>query len=64
MLGEQSPGSFVWLVGIVAAPDPDTGLPYAVARPAFLFGRGDVLINNVAWLLRRRHHRKIHAATL
>jgi NADH dehydrogenase len=31
----------------------ETGLPYAIVRPAFLFGRGGVLINNVAWLLRR-----------
>jgi NADH dehydrogenase len=30
-----------------------SGVPsYAVARPAILFGRGDVLLNNIAWLLR------------
>jgi nucleoside-diphosphate-sugar epimerase len=30
------------------------GLPsYAIARPAILFGRGGVLLNNIAWLLRR-----------
>ncbi|MDQ1482417.1 MAG: hypothetical protein QOF35_493 [Actinomycetota bacterium] len=29
-----------------------TGLPYAVVRPAFLFGGDGVLINNVAWMLR------------
>lgn len=28
------------------------GVPYAVARPAILFGGDGVLINNVAWLLR------------
>jgi NADH dehydrogenase len=26
---------------------------YAIARPAILFGRGGVLLNNIAWLLRR-----------
>lgn len=27
-------------------------MPHAIARPAFLFGNGGVLINNVAWMLR------------
>jgi NADH dehydrogenase len=30
-----------------------SGLSYAIARPAILFGGDGVLINNVAWLLRR-----------
>jgi NADH dehydrogenase len=29
-----------------------TGIPYAIVRPAILFGGNDVLLNNVAWLLR------------
>lgn len=29
-----------------------TGISHAIARPAFLFGRHGVLINNVAWMLR------------
>jgi NADH dehydrogenase len=29
-----------------------SGLSYAIVRPALLFGEGDVLINNIAWLLR------------
>ncbi len=29
-----------------------SGLSYAIVRPTLLFGEGDVLINNVAWLLR------------
>jgi uncharacterized protein YbjT (DUF2867 family) len=29
------------------------GVPYAVARPAVLFGGDGVLVNNMAWLLRR-----------
>jgi NADH dehydrogenase len=28
------------------------GVPYAIARPAFLFGNDGVLINNMAWMLR------------
>jgi uncharacterized protein YbjT (DUF2867 family) len=31
----------------------DTGVSHAIARPAILFGGQDVLVNNVAWLLRR-----------
>jgi uncharacterized protein YbjT (DUF2867 family) len=30
-----------------------TGVPYAIARPAILFGGDGVLLNNIAWLLRR-----------
>ncbi len=30
-----------------------SGLPHAILRPAVLFGREDILINNIAWLLRR-----------
>ncbi|HWM72674.1 MAG TPA: NAD(P)H-binding protein [Nocardioides sp.] len=31
----------------------ETGVSYAIARPAILFGGEGVLVNNVAWLLRR-----------
>ena len=31
----------------------ESGLSYAIIRPAFVFGEGDVLLNNIAWLLRR-----------
>ncbi len=30
-----------------------SGLPYAIIRPALIFGAEDILINNIAWLLRR-----------
>ncbi len=30
-----------------------SGLQYAIVRPAVLFGGEDILINNIAWLLRR-----------
>ncbi len=31
----------------------DSGLSYAILRPAVLFGDGDILLNNIAWMLRR-----------
>jgi len=30
-----------------------TGLPHSILRPTVLFGREDILINNIAWMLRR-----------
>jgi uncharacterized protein YbjT (DUF2867 family) len=30
----------------------ESGVPYAILRPTVLFGTGDILINNIAWLLR------------
>ena len=32
-----------------------SGLSYAIVRPTLVFGRGEVLLNNVAWLLRHLH---------
>ena len=31
----------------------ESGMSYAVVRPTLIFGVGDILINNIAWLLRR-----------
>jgi len=31
----------------------ESGVPYAILRPAVLFGKEDILINNIAWMLRR-----------
>ncbi len=31
----------------------ESGLSYSILRPAVLFGREDILINNIAWFLRR-----------
>jgi NADH dehydrogenase len=28
------------------------GVPHAILRPGVLFGRGDILVNNIAWMLR------------
>ena len=29
------------------------GIPYAIIRPTLVFGEGDLLLNNIAWALRR-----------
>ena len=31
----------------------ESGLSYAILRPTVLFGKEDVLVNNIAWMLRR-----------
>lgn len=31
----------------------NSGMPYSILRPAILFGHRDILINNIAWSLRR-----------
>ena len=31
----------------------ESGLPHAILRPAVLFGGRDILVNNIAWMLRR-----------
>ncbi len=31
----------------------ESGLPWAIVRPTLIFGPGDILINNIAWLVRR-----------
>jgi len=31
----------------------ESGLPYSIIRPTVLFGAEDILLNNIAWLLRR-----------
>ena len=31
----------------------ESGLSYAILRPAVIFGKEDILINNIAWMLRR-----------
>ena len=36
----------------VEAAVRESGLSYAIVRPTMLYGDGDVLLNNVAWLLR------------
>ena len=39
--------------GLVEQAVRESGLSYAIVRPALLFGEGDILLNNIAWALRR-----------
>ncbi len=39
--------------GLLEETLKDSGLSYAIIRPAVIFGDEDVLINNIAWILRR-----------
>lgn len=38
--------------GVLEQMVRDCGLSYAVVRPALVVGRGDILLNNIAWFLR------------
>src|SRR5690242_6792398 len=31
----------------------ESGVSWAIVRPTLIFGQGDILINNIAWILRR-----------
>jgi NADH dehydrogenase len=31
----------------------DLGVPYSIVRPTLVFAQGDILVNNIAWLIRR-----------
>jgi uncharacterized protein YbjT (DUF2867 family) len=48
-----SPYSYFRGKGEVEGHLRDTGVPHAIVRPAILFGGDGVLLNNIAWLLRR-----------
>lgn len=50
---EDSPFPYFRGKAAVERAVAESGLPYAIVRPTVVFGRGDVLVNNVAWLLRR-----------
>lgn len=49
----QSPLSYFRGKAEVEEAIRDSSLSYAILRPAVLFGEGGILINNIAWLLRR-----------
>jgi uncharacterized protein YbjT (DUF2867 family) len=50
--GTASPYPYFRGKAVVEDQLAGTGISHAIARPAFLFGRDGVLINNVAWMLR------------
>jgi uncharacterized protein YbjT (DUF2867 family) len=51
--GEDSPLAYFRGKAAVEKIIAGSGLSYAILRPTIVFGRGDILINNIAWFLRR-----------
>jgi nucleoside-diphosphate-sugar epimerase len=49
----DSPYSYFRGKALVERDVAESGLPYTIVRPAILFGGQGVLVNNIAWLLRR-----------
>jgi NADH dehydrogenase len=50
---ETSPYEYFRGKAVLEADLRGSGLSYAILRPAVLFGAEDILINNIAWMLRR-----------
>ncbi len=50
---EESPLPYFRGKGIVEQAVVRSGLSYAIIRPAVIFGTEDILVNNIAWFLRR-----------
>lgn len=49
----ESPLPYFWGKAANEQAVIESGLSYAILRPTVLFGAEDILINNIAWLLRR-----------
>lgn len=50
---EESPLPYFRGKGLVERAIRESGLSYAILRPALVYGEGDILVNNIAWFLRR-----------
>ncbi len=50
---EDSPLAYFRGKGVVERAIRESGLSYAILRPALVYGPGDILVNNIAWFLRR-----------
>ncbi len=50
---EDSPLEYFRSKAVLEKALVESGLSYAILRPAVLFGKEDILINNIAWSLRR-----------
>ncbi|HZS50165.1 MAG TPA: NAD(P)H-binding protein [Bryobacterales bacterium] len=50
---EDSPLPYFRGKAILERAIAESGLSYAIVRPTVVFGREDILINNIGWLLRR-----------
>jgi NADH dehydrogenase len=51
----ESPYSYHRGKAIVEQAVIESGMEYAIVRPSVLFGGADILLNNIAWLLRHLH---------
>jgi NADH dehydrogenase len=49
----DSPLPYFWGKAANEKSVRESGMSYAILRPTVLFGKEDILINNIAWLLRR-----------
>lgn len=50
---EDSPLEYFRGKAVLERALKESGLSYAILRPTVLFGKEDILINNIAWMLRR-----------
>ena len=50
---EDSPLEYFKGKAVLERALTESGLSYAILRPNVLFGREDILINNIAWTLRK-----------
>ncbi len=50
---EDSPYEYFQGKGVLERALAETGVPHSILRPAVLFGGADILLNNIAWSLRR-----------
>lgn len=50
---ESSPFPYFKGKGLLEKAVINSGMSYAIIRPTVIFGKEDILINNIAWLLRR-----------
>ena len=50
---DHSPLPYFSGKGLVEQAIMSSGLSYAILRPPLVFGPGDILVNNIAWFLRR-----------
>lgn len=50
---EDSPFEYYRGKAVIERKLRETGVPHSILRPTVLFGHGDILMNNIAWTLRR-----------
>lgn len=50
---EESPLPYFRGKGLAERAVRESGLSYAILRPPLVYGPGDILVNNIAWFLRR-----------